>query len=818
MDKLMRIMKRIIVLVLAGCFLLSGISPALAAPEATVPAATEKSFPGLNEVIPEANAAANRISVAGARVQEAESLDNVYARLDALAENLRQLEERYDNWEQINDWPLTRLLGAQGSYTDLRQQQEKLLETIYSQLASLEQLRTTWEKEKVYWQEWHASFEKNGIKVPEDVFTDTRRAIEDLLERIDEATGILVRAQQKYAPGTITSRLRQIENTLDNIRQNAFRRNTFSLLEAEYYRQFDGDLFPGFLRDLATSVTLPDTFFKRYAGINTLNAIGVLSILLLLLYRKRRQKTPQEEWRFLYQRPLSGAVFITLGAMLLVGDFYQNAPPIWRLLVASIITIAAIRLLNATYQQQFARNFVRIIAILFIVNVGLQVFGVPVPIMQLIQALLCAAAAPLCLLQIRNHRQNMYRKHLIALYMICGVSLLAFVTAVLGFATLTTNLIGATLSTFILFVLVQMALRLISGGIKSFMALEWVKSRQFMETLGVKEATRRLTALLRIIVLVNTGVYLLVVWKLFDNPQEVRSYLLNLEFTYGEFRLSVEMVLMIVVVLYLTTLLSWLIQAFLDSQVMTPKKMDRGVKESLKRLTHYGLFCVGLIAAVSMAGLELQKVTILAGALGVGIGFGLQNIVNNFVSGLILLFERPVKVGDVLNIDQDWGTITKIGLRSTVFETFDRSEIIVPNADLISQKVTNWTFSSKMVRAQLPVGVAYGSPLEKVLKILDRAALEHKEVLSYPAPDTIFVGFGSSSIDFILRFWVYTIDDRMRIRTDVAVIIDRLFREEGITIPFPQQDLHLRSVEPALQSLFVKKPAEAEGADEGTPV
>jgi potassium efflux system protein len=259
---------------------------------------------------------------------------------------------------------------------------------------------------------------------------------------------------------------------------------------------------------------------------------------------------------------------------------------------------------------------------------------------------------------------------------------------------------------------------------------------------------------------------------------------------------------MMIVVIYLTTIISWVIQAFVDSQIMTPRKMDVGVKESLKRLTHYGLCTVGFLVAVSMAGLDLQKFTILAGALGVGIGFGLQNIVNNFVSGLILLFERPVKVGDVINIDQDWGTIKKIGLRSTIFETFDRAEIIVPNADLVSQKVTNWTFSSKIVRVNLPVGVAYGSPLEKVLGVLNRAAREHPDVFSYPEPNTIFEEFGNSSINFRLRFWVHTIDDRMKIRSEVAVIVDRLFREEGIEIPFPQRDLHLRSIDSDLQTLF----------------
>jgi len=182
-----------------------------------------------------------------------------------------------------------------------------------------------------------------------------------------------------------------------------------------------------------------------------------------------------------------------------------------------------------------------------------------------------------------------------------------------------------------------------------------------------------------------------------------------------------------------------------------------------------------------------------------------------------LLFERPVKVGDVINIDQDWGTITRIGLRSTIFETFDRSEIIVPNADLISQKVTNWTFSSKIVRVILPVGVAYGSPLEKVLEILARAAKENPDVLSYPEPSPIFTGFGNSSIDFELRVWIQTIDNRLKVYSELGVQIDRLFREEGIEIPFPQQDLHLKSIDGKLQPLFGAKPPQAQTEPEGTP-
>jgi len=230
--------------------------------------------------------------------------------------------------------------------------------------------------------------------------------------------------------------------------------------------------------------------------------------------------------------------------------------------------------------------------------------------------------------------------------------------------------------------------------------------------------------------------------------------------------------------------------------------MDFGVKTATKRLLHYALFTVGFLIAVSMAGLNLKEFTIVAGALGVGIGFGLQNIVNNFVSGLILLFERPIKVGDTINIDDQWGTINKIGLRSTVVETLDRSEIIVPNSDLVSQKVTNWTLSNSISRVILKVGVAYGSNLTRVLSILDTVGKEHPEVLSEPAPNAIFTGFGDSSIDFELRVWVNDISIRLKVKSELGQAIDAHFREAGISIPFPQRDLHLRSIESNLQASF----------------
>jgi len=207
------------------------------------------------------------------------------------------------------------------------------------------------------------------------------------------------------------------------------------------------------------------------------------------------------------------------------------------------------------------------------------------------------------------------------------------------------------------------------------------------------------------------------------------------------------------------------------------------------------LILVGFLVAASVLGFDLKNLTILAGAFGIGIGFGLQTIVNNFVSGLILLFERPIKTGDIIQLDGTWGKIKKLGLRATVVETFDQSEIIVPNSDLISGQVTNWTLSDRASRLVIPVGVAYGSDVPLVMKILHETAESNLMVIKDPAAQVLFMGFGNSSLDFELRAWVGEIDDRMKARSELHQEIDRRFREADVEIPFPQRDLHLRSVD-----------------------
>ena len=253
-------------------------------------------------------------------------------------------------------------------------------------------------------------------------------------------------------------------------------------------------------------------------------------------------------------------------------------------------------------------------------------------------------------------------------------------------------------------------------------------------------------------------------------------------------------VLITVVLIFLTSILiSRLLQRMLRRNVLRRMHIKEGVKEAICRILHYAIITLGAFIAVEQAGIDLTALAAISAVLMVGIGFGLQNITSNFVSGLILLFERPVQVGDYVEVSGVQGRVRSIRARSTTVETLDNVSIIVPNSNFIAQNVTNWSYQDAKVRIHISVGVSYGSDVDLVGETLLRAGAAHPEVLRDPEPRMQFVDFGDSSLNFDLLVWI---DDPSRqhfVRSDLNFAIVKAFREQGITIPFPQRDLHLRS-------------------------
>jgi small-conductance mechanosensitive channel len=264
----------------------------------------------------------------------------------------------------------------------------------------------------------------------------------------------------------------------------------------------------------------------------------------------------------------------------------------------------------------------------------------------------------------------------------------------------------------------------------------------------------------------------------------------------GAISFSVGDVLEFVLTVGVAYLISAFIRFVLQEDVYPRTRMTRGISYAVSSLLNYIILALGFLLALGSIGLDLTKATILTGAFGVGIGFGLQSIVNNFVSGLILLFERPIRVGDVVEIGNLPGEVTRIGIRASTVRTYRGAEIIVPNAQLVTERVTNWTATDRLRRIEIPVGVDYGSAPEKVVEVLETVARAHPEVLTRPSPQAVFTAFADSAINFELRAWTSHFERWTKIQTELAAGVYAALRDAGMTFPVPQREIRIRQEAP----------------------
>jgi len=262
-------------------------------------------------------------------------------------------------------------------------------------------------------------------------------------------------------------------------------------------------------------------------------------------------------------------------------------------------------------------------------------------------------------------------------------------------------------------------------------------------------------------------------------------------FTVSGQGISIVSFVYFIVVIGLSVILSRLFVRFLKRNVYSQSEIERGAQYTLSRLVRYIIVTVGFLIALQMIGFDLSILAVFGGLFGVGIGFGLQNIFSNFASGIILMIERPIQVGDTVELDGILGKVEEIRFRVAVVNTFDNESIIVPNSHLVSEEVTNWSYGGdSSLRLRIPIGVDYGTDIQTVEDILLEIADEEGKVMQKPEPQVFFKEHADSSLNFELRVWIPSPQERIQVRDNVRREIDRRFNEAGIGIPFPQTDVH----------------------------
>ncbi len=264
-------------------------------------------------------------------------------------------------------------------------------------------------------------------------------------------------------------------------------------------------------------------------------------------------------------------------------------------------------------------------------------------------------------------------------------------------------------------------------------------------------------------------------------------------FEINEKPITLMSLVMFVIVIGVFGLVARFLKKVLVAKLLSRLEIEEGTRYNMTRITQYVVMIIGVIVAFQFIGIDLSGLAVIFGLLSVGIGFGLQNVTSNFIAGLILLFERPIKVGDRVTVGNTEGDVMEINIRSTTIRSLSNIAIIVPNSEFVSATVINWSHGDTRIRLEIDVGVSYNSDLDAVLRSLKEVAEENSEVLKTPAPEVLHRGFGDSAWNMQLRAWINNPKRYHQVRSAINCAIVRKFRQNGIEIPFPQRDLHVRS-------------------------
>ena len=298
-----------------------------------------------------------------------------------------------------------------------------------------------------------------------------------------------------------------------------------------------------------------------------------------------------------------------------------------------------------------------------------------------------------------------------------------------------------------------------------------------------------------IIRLVSAFILTIVILNIMNIYDRTIKLLDNIDFTTGEIRISL---LLVIQGLFILSLFIWAASqttSFVETKIKNNSSLTPSLKVLLNKVIRFTIFAFAIIISLSSIGIDLTAFTVLSGGIGVGIGFGLQKIVSNFISGIIILIDKSVKPGDVIEIDNTYGLISSLNSRFVSIVTLNGEEYLIPNEDLITKKVVNLSYSDKLIRLEIPVGISYNSDVEQAITLIEQVAKEHQRVTSHKEPSCLLTGFGASSVELKLKFWIVDPENGLdNIKSELLLNIWQAFQAHDIEIPYPQHDLHLQSL------------------------
>jgi len=642
-----------------------------------------------------------------------------------------------------------------------------------------------------------------------EVVGSTTGTLDSLAGEIRERTELLIIPLNKTISTEVEVELllKRIQDALQENIASVYTRTSASLFEKDYASSTAQGVIERVLASLRSEWVALVFHFNGHKTNYALYLAFVLVVLALFIWLKTRLKYLKDDdltyyqttFKAVLQRPLSAGLLFCL---FLTVAFFPNRPPLF---IDLVILAMLVPLLDIALRltPRKLHGLLWIFAFLLVLLLAIQLM--PKETLLFRYALLVFGMVELLLLyKLYRHPKALVLPSLtltrFVRFLVVFHILAVFIGVlgnIAGFDRFSLVAISSFITNTLVGILLFICAVILIGGLQYF--VESKTMGQFRVMRDHKEYLKDIIA--RIVIIGVTAFWLDAILRIFyvkGFVYEVLGNIFTRDIAVGSMSFSLAKILLFVFIIWFSIVLSRVIKIVLRSDVLNKLSLKKGIPRMITAITQFALITIGVLMAVRAIGMPLDQLTIILSAFSVGIGFGLQNIFNNLVSGVILLFEREVQIGDIIEVNDLMGKVKSMGIRSSHIQTFDGAEVIVPNGLLISQEVVDWTLSDKSRRIEIISGVAYGSDVHLVKKLLMQVIMEHPDVKPEPEPLVLFNEMGESSLDFRLLFWTANFEEWLRIRSEVIFAIHDILYENNIVIPFPQRDLHLKSVEPSV--------------------
>lgn len=727
------------------------------------------------------------------KLDDDKTITDVEEELPGIIEEAEQLRWDATIAETTPDLQPVHVTGYQTKAYRITTRLNKFNEPITLAISNLVAKRKYWQLKKKQVSELEAE-EVLSLALAEEQQTELVETVDQALRVIEEHLKLALTLGKKIGDlqillYSVDSDLKVLDTELKAI---STQKTTPSMLSADFYGRLTGDLLVQSFWKIKRFV---DDHFENLKNNSKLLVLLLLAVFLawFCLGKTKKLTTPSSRWYPFASCPLATAFFIgaSLYGMISMMPVDLDLPLQWEKLLYVLTILSATRLGTYLFQdKRWKQGLLLYVSIFMAVALVIIALDLPQLFMWLYVFYVSLLALVYYFYQLPGTKGKTGRELWVrrgmgifpALFLISGVTGYGQF-AVVAFSTLLSAIVAW---------LIIWTLYMLNVGFLDLLFTVAPVSLIRENRNKIVTSLQPIIAWMHILLLIAVQG---VIWDVSPTVNEAFKGVYNMGFDFAGLHISPGFFLTVIFVIYGAFLASKAIQTVLLTKILPRYEAEKGVQLSITRLVHYAILTIGFLVMLRVLGFQLNQLTLLGGALGIGIGFGLQAIVTNFASGLILLFERPIKVGDTIQVGTEFGEVKSLGLRATIIQTFDNSEIVVPNSDLITGQVTNWTLDERKVRIRISVGVAYGTDVARVLEILAACGKANPMVLNKPQPTAFFLAFGASSLDFELRVWIPEFLDKTQVLSDLNQDIDNEFAINGIEIPFPQSDLHLRSVD-----------------------